>query len=443
MGLTTLPNYGLKGRQARLELSELLKADLHPERNFGSYVTSSIDENAELLMLENYGKNLACMHEYPALKEIQADCVSMIANLWHAAVDETPVGAATSGSSEAILLGMLALKKRWQSRQGSEVATRRPNIVVGKHYHVSIAMSAMVCDLELRTIDVDKHNGFAIDPAQVSESLDELTVGVVMILGNTYTGALDPIYKVSLLLDEYEDKTGNNVPIHVDAASGGFFVPFLEERIMWDFTLERVVSINASSHKFGMVPAALGWVIWRDQAYISKDMRHQSSYLMGENEHITAKYSSPSTGIILQYYNFVRLGRQGLEAVMQGAQMNANMFAKWLHLSGLLYCVDSYYEENPQDSPKSAIMDRSSHLPVVTFRVADKVGKANSVIHEQYISEELGKRGYSVPCTTLPDRDQEHALRVVVRPSMTEELLMELYTEIVSIFNTHAAFGTF
>ncbi|KAM0142128.1 hypothetical protein ACHAO1_001341 [Botrytis cinerea] len=205
---------------------EHISNDIIPERNLGSFVSTSIDGPAQQLMLENYCKNLACAHEYPSIKDLEKRCVNMIANLWGSPETTDHIGAATTGSSECLFLAILALKRNWQSRNRHFSSSRRMNLIVGSHAHVAVHKAAENLDIEVKILHVSDASGYKFDSAQLEPALDEGTIGVVLILGNTYTGGFDPILNVASMLDDYEGRTGVDIPIHVDAASGGFVAPF-------------------------------------------------------------------------------------------------------------------------------------------------------------------------------------------------------------------------
>jgi len=178
-------------------------------------------------MVENVAKNLADNDEYPAMLSISDRCVSILAHLWGVQEGEKAIGAPTTGSSEAIHLGGLAMKRRWQElRRSQGKDTLKPNIIMGANAQVALEKFARYFEVEARILPVSAKSKFRLDPDLVKENLDENTIGVFVILGSTYTGHYEPVEEVSQILDEYQEKTGVDIPIHVDAASGGFVAPF-------------------------------------------------------------------------------------------------------------------------------------------------------------------------------------------------------------------------
>lgn len=229
-----------------------------------------MDDYASRICSDNIAKNLIDSDEYPATTLIHTRTVSMLAALWHADETENATGTATTGSSEAIQLGGLAMKKRWQEKMraaGKDEYRPGPNIVMGANAQVALEKFARYFDVEMRLVPVDASTKYVMDPKRAMEYVDENTIGVFVILGSTYTGTYEDVAGMCKALDEYEAKTGVSVPVHVDAASGGFVAPFATPKLVWDFRLPRVVSINTSAHKYGQVFVGCGMVVWRDKAH--------------------------------------------------------------------------------------------------------------------------------------------------------------------------------
>lgn len=231
------------------------------------------------------GMNYAKPHA--AMMQMHARCVSIIANLWGAQKGETAIGSATTGSSEAIHLGGLAMKRRWQEKRMADGKdTTKPNIIMGSNAQVALEKFARYFEVEARILPVSEKSRFRLDPDLVKQNIDENTIGIFVILGSTYTGHYEPVEEISKILDEYEAKTGVDIPIHVDAASGGFIAPFTNAKVggpKWNFELPRVKSINTSGHKFGLVYAGVGWIIWRDEKMLPKHLVFELHYLVRPN----------------------------------------------------------------------------------------------------------------------------------------------------------------
>jgi glutamate decarboxylase len=186
-----------------------------------------MEREADALIMDNISKNLADADEYPALMAMHARCVSIISNLWSVQKGEAAIGSATTGSSEAIHLGGLAMKRRWQEKRRAEGKdTLKPNIIMGANAQVALEKFARYFEVEARILDVSEKSEFRLDPELVKDNIDENTIGVFVIMGSTYTGHYEPVEEISKILDDFEAKTGHDIPIHVDAASGGFVAPF-------------------------------------------------------------------------------------------------------------------------------------------------------------------------------------------------------------------------
>ena len=227
--------------------------NLEPMYSLASFVTTYMEEEAEKLMTECFSKNFIDYEEYPQSADIQNRCVNMIAGLLHAPVGEGatehPMGTSTIGSSEAIMLGTLAMKRRWQNKRKAEGKDYfHPNIIMNSAVQVCWEKAARYFDIEERYVYCTDTR-FVIDPKEAVDLVDENTIGICAILGTTYTGQYEDVKSINDLLVE----RNLDVPIHVDAASGGFVAPFINPSLEWDFRLEKVVSINVSGHKYGLV----------------------------------------------------------------------------------------------------------------------------------------------------------------------------------------------
>jgi glutamate decarboxylase len=204
-------------------------------------------------MAHCFDKNMIDKDEYPQTAELEMRCVHMLADLWHAPQPETAIGCSTIGSSEACMLGGLALKWRWREQMRKQgKAADRPNLVMGANTQVCWHKFCRYWDVEQR--DVPLEGGEVItNPDRAAAACDENTIGVVGVLGSTFTGHYEDIVALSAALDRLQEQSGLDIPIHVDGASGGFVAPFLQPDLVWDFQLPRVKSINTSGHKYGLV----------------------------------------------------------------------------------------------------------------------------------------------------------------------------------------------
>ena len=261
------------------------------------------------------------------MAEIESRCVRMLADLWNAPDAANTRGCSTTGSSEAAMLGGLAMKVRWRRRREREgKPATHPNIVCGP-VQVCWHKFARYFDVELRQIPSEGHR-FHMSPEQAVRRCDENTIGVVPTLGVTHTLHYEPVGAIALALDDFEEEQGLDIPIHVDAASGGFIAPFVHRSVNWDFRLPRVKSINASGHKFGLAPLGCGWAIWREKADLPEELIFRVKYLGGNMPTVALSFSRPGGQVVSQYYNFVRLGREGYTKITQGCVDVGNLVGR-------------------------------------------------------------------------------------------------------------------
>lgn len=442
------PN-GLGSESAYQLVRDELTLDGNPTLNFASFVNTYVDEYASRLLTDNFTKNLADSDEYPALMEIHSSCISVLADLWNApqetraeleqkykVIDEkaeleirnnTSIGTATVGSSEAIMLGGLALKKRWQAKmRAAGKSTEHPNIIMGANAQVALEKFARYFDVEARLVPVSKESDYVLDLTKIRDFVDENTIGVFVILGSTYTGTFEDVAGVSDILDKIEEETGIDVPIHVDGASGGFFAPFIYPDLVWDFRLPRVHLINTSGHKFGLTAAGLGWILWRKSSYLPEELKFKLSYLGGTEESFTLNFLRPGHEVIQQFYNFVSLGRDGYTEFFTTLLENASLLSDFLELTKYYECV---LLVNKKNGPPC--------LPVVAFKFTEKFQKDYPLIPQELISAMLRNKGYIIPNYPLPPNEEAtQILRVVVRYNLSHKLLDKLMSDLVDCTET-------
>lgn len=397
----------------RLLHDELL-LDGSSRLNLATFVTTWMDPEAEILMAEAFDKNMIDKDEYPATAAMERRCVSIVSDLFHAEPGE-PTGAATIGSSEAVMLAGLALKWRWRARRaaasGGEVPTAVPNLVLGQNVQVVWEKFCRYFEVEPRYLPVEKGR-YVITPEQARNAVDENTIGVVGILGTTYTGELEPIAEICAALDDLAASGGPDVPVHVDAASGGFVVPFLHPELEWDFRLPRVVSINVSGHKYGLTYPGIGFVVWRSPEQLPEDLVFRVNYLGGDMPTFTLNFSRPGNQIVGQYYNFVRLGRSGYTAIMEALRDTALLISKGL-----------------AEDPAIDIITDGSAIPVLAFALRE--GEPFTVFQ---VSHELRARGWQVPAYTMPpDATDVAVLRIVVRDGFNADLAADLVADVHTV----------
>lgn len=412
-----IPKYRLSKEGAPAEavaqmLRDELDLDGRPNLNLASFVGTYMEREANQLIMENISKNMSDADEYPAMMNMHARCISIISSMWGAQKGEHPIGTATTGSSEAIHLGGLAMKRRWQEkRMAAGKDTSKPNILMGANAQVALEKFARYFECEARILPVSKDSRYRLDPELVKKNIDENTIGVFVILGSTYTGHYEPVEEISKILDAYEKETGHDIPIHVDGASGAFVAPFTHAGagFLWNFELPRVKSINTSGHKFGLVYAGVGWAIWRDEKYLPEHLKFELHYLGGTEESYTLNFSRPGAQIIGQYYNLVHLGFDGYRSIMENALANARLLSNSLEATGWYECVSDIHRpkgsyhytkgELPRHKQGETSADFNPGLPVVAFRLNDEFKKDYPHVKQVVVSNLLRAKQYIIPST--------------------------------------------
>src|ERR1700739_132796 len=294
--------------------------------NLATFVTTWMEPEAEQLMAECSPKNMIDKDEYPQTAELERRCVNIIGHLWNAP-HEQAIGCSTTGSSEACMLGGMALLWRWRAkRQAAGLDAGKQSLVMCSNVQVCWEKFCRYWEVEPRYVPMVPGR-LHLGPAEAAAKCDENTIGVVAILGSTMAGSYEPVLEISQALDQVQAEHGCDIPIHVDGASGGFVAPFLHPDLEWDFRVPRVASINTSGHKYGLVYPGVGWVIWRDIAALPEDLVFRVNYLGGEMPTFALNFSRPGSQVAAQYFNFIRLGRQGYRRVQQASRDVA------LHLS--------------------------------------------------------------------------------------------------------------
>jgi glutamate decarboxylase len=400
--LRRLAEHGL-GLDAAYELisSELL-LDGSARLNLATFVTTWMPSQADRLMAQTVEKNMIDKDEYPQTAEIESRCVEILANLWHAPESETATGCSTTGSSEAVMLGGLALKWRWRERmRAAGRPTDRPNLVAGINVQVCWEKFCRYWDVEPRLVPMEGDR-YMLGAAEAAALCDENTIAVAAILGSTFDGRYEPVAEIAAALDALERDRGIDVPIHVDAASGGFIAPFIQPDLTWDFRIPRVQSINASGHKYGLVYPGVGWAIWRDRDALPKDLIFDVNYLGGHMPTFALNFSRPGAEIVTQYLMFASLGHDGYREVQQRSCDVARYLAAEIAKIG----------------PYELISD-GSDLPVFAFRLKPDV--TSYTVYD--VSDRLRERGWLVPAYAFPaNREDLSVLRIVVRAGMSHEM---------------------
>jgi glutamate decarboxylase len=398
-----LPAQGISADAAYRLVHDELNLDGNPALNLASFVTSWMEPQANLLAAETLAKNLIDQDEYPQTEVVHQRVVSMIGRLFHAPSGGShATGTATIGSSEAIMLAMLAHKRSWQRRREADgESTDRPNIVMGADVHTCWEKFARYFEVEARIVPMEEHR-YTIGADEVEPLLDERTIGVAGLHGSTFTGQMDDLASLDKLLARVEAERGWHIPLHIDAASGGFVTPFSEPELEWDFRLPSVRSINVSNHKFGLVYPGMGTVVFREASDLPEELVFHINYLGGDMPNYSLNFSRPSSSVILQYFAFLRLGRDGYREVIASVLSNAQALAQKLsHFDGL------------------EVINDGSRYPIVIVRANDP-----EKLDLTLLSPLLRARGWIVPAYTLPP-NAEHitVLRMVIKENFSRDMV--------------------
>jgi len=401
-----LPREEMAPRNAYQLVHDELMLDGNARLNLATFVTTWIEPEARQLMSESFDKNMIDKDEYPQTAEIEMRCTNIIAHLFHGRSDDSEgaCGCSTIGSSEAAMLCGMAMKWNWRKkRQARGEDTSRPNIVTGSDVQVCWEKFAVYWDIELRHAPMKKENGYRVEMNDLVELCDENTIGVLGILGTTYTGEYQDIKELDRLISEYNARTGHDIPIHVDAASGGFVAPFLDPDLEWDFRLDNVKSINVSGHKFGLVAPGVGWAIWRDWSCLPEELIFHVNYLGGDMPTFALNFSRPGSQVIAQYYNFVRLGFDGYRNIHRASLKVIN------HLKMLI-----------EQSELGEVVLDDIRMPLLSFKLRDERGY-NFTVYD--ISDRLRRYGWQVPAYTLAKGCEDVSiLRVVAKEGFSYDL---------------------
>jgi glutamate decarboxylase len=403
------PAGGMPATDAMRLVAEELVMEGDPARNLATFVTTWMEPEAQRLIGANLHRNFIDHAEYPISAEIEQRCVRMLADLFNAPGETA--GTRTQGSSEAIMLGALSLKWKWrQRREAAGKPTDSPNLIFGGDVHVVWEKFCRYFDVEPRIVPLQEGK-YTIGPEDVEPHLDENTIGVAAVLGTTFTGHRDDISGINELLVGIRDQRGLDVPLHVDAASGGFVWPFLYPDSEWDFRLEQVRSINVSGHKFGLVYPGIGWLVFREKDDLAQDLVFEENYLGKTDSTFTLNFSTGSAMVLAQYYNFVRLGREGYGYVIGIMQDNARTLADRLTAEGDFELIGAGEEQ----------------LPLVAFRLAGDMAYDEFDLAWQLSAE----RGWMVPAYNLPpNAEKVKVLRALVKETLSRAQVETLASDI-------------
>jgi glutamate decarboxylase len=420
------PTYGQRLLRKSLPRYELPESEMSPQTaynvvhdelildgnarlNLATFVTTWMEPEARLLMAETFDKNMIDKDEYPQTAELELRCVNMLSRLWNSPLHEEAVGCSTIGSSEAAMLGGMALKWKWRERmKAANKPTDKPNLVMGINVQVCWEKFCRYWDVEPRYVPMEGDR-YHLTAQEAVKLCDENTIGVIAVMGSTFDGSYEPVQEINAALDALQQQTGWDIPIHVDGASGGFIAPFLQPDLAWDFRVPRVKSINTSGHKYGLVYPGVGWIIWREKENLPDELIFSVNYLGGQMPTFALNFSRPGNQVVAQYYNFLRLGREGYTRIHKSCQDTA------LYLSG----------EIAQMKPFRLIGD-GSDIPVFAFALKEVT---NFTVFD--LSERLRDRGWLVPAYTFPkNREDLAVLRIVVKEGFSRDMANLLLNDI-------------
>jgi len=392
-------------RHAYAAVHDELMLDGNSRQNLATFCQTWAEPQVHTLMNECIDKNIVDKDEYPQTAELEARCVHMLADLWSSPESTNTVGCSTTGSSEAAMLGGLAMKRRWEAkRKAAGKPFDKPNLITGP-VQICWHKFTRYWDVEHREIPMEPGR-LLMTPEEVLKRCDENTIGVVPTLGVTFTGQFEPVAAVAEALDRYQEQTGLDIPLHVDGASGGFLAPFCAPDLVWDFRLPRVKSINASGHKFGLSPLGVGWVIWRDAEDLPDDLVFWVNYLGGNMRDIALNFSRPGGQVASQYYNFLRLGREGYTKIHTACYETTQYIAR--KIAGM--------------GPFEVIYDgqMDSGIPALCWKMKEGQASGFSLFD---LADRLRVRGWQVPAYSLPAECQDVVIqRVLVRHGVSQDL---------------------
>ncbi|MEU6927613.1 glutamate decarboxylase [Streptomyces sp. NPDC046385] len=408
-----MPDRPLPPMSAYQLVHDELMLDGNSRLNLATFVTTWMEPQAGVLMAECRDKNMIDKDEYPRTAELERRCVSMLANLWNAPDPAAAVGCSTTGSSEACMLAGMALKRRWTTRNADRYrGGARPNLVMGINVQVCWEKFCNFWEVEPRLVPMDGER-FHLDAETAAALCDENTIGVVAVLGSTFDGSYEPVAEICAALDALQERTGLDIPVHVDGASGAMVAPFVDDELVWDFRLPRVSSINTSGHKYGLVYPGVGWALWRSSAELPEELVFRVNYLGGDMPTFALNFSRPGAQVVAQYYTFLRLGREGYRAVQQTSRDVARGLAERIDAMG-----------------DFRLLTRGDELPVFAFTTAPEV--TNFDVFD--VSRRLRESGWLVPAYTFPaNREDLSVLRIVCRNGFSADLAGLLTEELERI----------
>lgn len=359
-------------------------------KNYASYSTREMGGYSDKLLDRFKNFNFVDQSLPPRAFGIETKCIDMLSELWNAPDPENVFGLTTTGSSEACILAGLSLKQVWQNKKKQ---TGKPNLVISSEYHVTWEKFCYFFDVEMRAVPITRKN-LSLDVDHAISMCDENTIGVVAILGSSGIGLYDNVELLNSKIDTYNLKTGYDINIHVDAASGGFYAPFMQPDLVWDFQLEWVTSINASGHKFGLVYPSVGWALWKNKECFPSEMKFSINYIGGIVKNMSLNFSKPLAHIIAQYYQFKSLGKEGYTKSHTECSNVATFLNEELEKMG---CFD--------------IINNGEDLPVVCWGLKHEATAGFNLFE---LSDKLKEHGWYIPAYTLPSNLENNTVQRIV-----------------------------
>ncbi len=395
-----------------LILDELL-LDGNAKQNLSTFCQTYTDSHTREIMDQCIVKNMIDKDEYPQTAEIESRCVHILADLWNSPESASTLGCSTTGSSEAAMLGGLAMKWRWRKKREAEgKPTDKPNIITGP-VQVCWEKFARYFDVEIRQIPME-HGRLLMNAEEVLKRVDENTIGVVPTLGVTFTLQYENVKEINDALDQLQKDTGLDIPIHVDGASGGFLAPFIQKDLVWDFRLPRVKSINTSGHKFGLSPIGVGWIVWREKEDLPEELIFNVNYLGGEMPTFALNFSRPGGQVIAQYFNFLRHGREGYEKIQQACADHGKYIAQEIEKIGLF----------------DVLYNGEGGIPGACWMLKKDVNPGFSLYD---LTDKLRSRGWQVASYSLPTDCQDMVIqRVLIRHGFSHDMADLLLNDLKS-----------
>ncbi len=409
------------------EILDLVKEELfldgNARQNLATFCQTYEDDNIHELMDMCMNKNMIDKDEYPQTAEIESRCVHILGDLWNAPEGGNCVGTSTVGSSEGCMLGGLAMLFRWREKREKEgLPTDKPNLVTGP-VQICWKKFARYWNVELREVPMDRERQ-AMTPKQMLPYIDENTIGVVATMGLTFTGMYEPIEEICQALDKLQEEKGLDISVHVDGASGGFVAPFCAPDLKWDFRNPRVLSISASSHKFGLTPLGCGFVLWRHKQDLPEDLVFHVNYLGGDMSVFQLNFSRPAGQVISQYYQFLKLGREGYKRVHTSCYETAQYLAIEI---GKMGPFEMMFEADPEKG-----------IPCITWRLKEDADVSFNLYD---FADRLRNRGWQIPAYSLPaDAEDVVVQRILVRQGFgldMAELLVDDFYRTLDYFKDH------